>query len=96
MVPGVFLPVRSLPRAINGKVDRQRLAEMVVGVEENKVPIAPEALSEEVGKSSEMEERLAALWKSVLSVESVGVRDSFLRLGGDSLDKSTRCVEVKM
>jgi len=38
-----------------------------------------------VAPRSEVEERVAALWREVLGVAEVGVHDSFLELGGDSL-----------
>ena len=38
-----------------------------------------------VAPRGEVEERVAALWREVLGVESVGAHDSFLELGGDSL-----------
>ncbi|HEY4588333.1 MAG TPA: phosphopantetheine-binding protein, partial [Thermoanaerobaculia bacterium] len=34
---------------------------------------------------SELEEQVAAVWRQVLGVAEVGVHDSFLELGGDSL-----------
>ncbi len=38
-----------------------------------------------VAPRGEVEERVAAVWREVLGVEKVGVLDSFLELGGDSL-----------
>ena len=38
-----------------------------------------------VGVSGELEEALAALWTSVLKVESVSVDDNFFEVGGTSL-----------
>ena len=38
-----------------------------------------------VAPRSEVEERVAALWREVLGVAEIGVHDSFLELGGDSL-----------
>ncbi len=38
-----------------------------------------------VAPRGEVEERVAALWREVLGLESVGAHDSFLDLGGDSL-----------
>jgi phthiocerol/phenolphthiocerol synthesis type-I polyketide synthase E len=38
-----------------------------------------------VAPRGELEERVAAVWRQVLGMEQVGVHDSFLDLGGDSL-----------
>jgi acyl carrier protein len=38
-----------------------------------------------VAPRGEVEERVAAVWREVLGVAEVGVEDSFLELGGDSL-----------
>jgi acyl carrier protein len=38
-----------------------------------------------VAPRGEVEERIAVLWRQVLGLEQVGIHDSFLELGGDSL-----------
>jgi aryl carrier-like protein len=45
----------------------------------------PELEEEYVGPRSEMEEVLAGIWRKVLGVERVGVRDNFFDVGGHSL-----------
>jgi acyl carrier protein len=40
---------------------------------------------EYVAPRNDTEHRIATIWKRVLNVEQVGVRDSFSDLGGDSL-----------
>ncbi|MFL6261091.1 MAG: non-ribosomal peptide synthetase [Thermoanaerobaculia bacterium] len=77
MVPAVVVPLPELPLTSNGKVDRARLP-------------APDEGRREIDQSylaprSEMEQRLAAVWREVLRLERVGVSDSFFELGGDSL-----------
>lgn len=75
MVPAFFVPMSSLPLNPNGKVDRAALPE----------PTA--ASSNEVPRSSgsELEERIAELWKQALGTQRVGLDDNFFDLGGDSL-----------
>ncbi|KAK0637963.1 Nonribosomal peptide synthetase easA, partial [Lasiodiplodia hormozganensis] len=85
MLPKAFLPVRSLPRTAAGNIDRLQLREMVAT--KKATPDAKEISEQEVTRGpSEMEQRLLALWKSVLGLDNIAVCDSFLRLGGDSLD----------
>ncbi len=45
----------------------------------------PDLLTAYVAPRDEVEERLAALWVELLATEPVGVHDSFLELGGNSL-----------
>ena len=77
MVPSVFVPMRTWPLTSGGKLDRRALP-------------APEACRtepqvESSAPRSNVEEAVAAIWKEVLRVRSVGTRDNFLELGGDSL-----------
>jgi FkbH-like protein len=77
MVPSVFVFLEALPLTPNGKVDRKAL------------PAPPEdrsGLSEDfLPPSSSIELQLAAIWREVLHVNKIGVRDNFFDLGGNSL-----------
>ncbi len=76
MVPGVFVFLSELPVNANGKVDRAAL------------PAPGEALAERAGlelPQKPAEEALAAVFRQVLHVETVGRHDTFLDLGGDSI-----------
>ncbi len=75
MVPAVFTWMDALPRTTSGKLDRRRLPEPDVG---------PDG-AEHVPPRPGMEERLAAVWADVLSVERVGAHDDFFDLGGQSI-----------
>ncbi len=75
MVPAAWMGLESLPLNASGKVDRRALPR-------------PEAHREEeapVAARNESEEVLSGLWREVLGVPTVGVRDNFFRLGGHSL-----------
>ncbi len=78
MVPARWLVLYQLPRDVNGKLQRQRLADMLasqgdLGARGRRQP------------QSATEKRLAAIWADVLSRSEVGVDDGFFELGGDSL-----------
>src|SRR5690606_21187091 len=76
MVPSVFVFLPALPLSPNGKVDRKALPE----------PEAPPASREErLEPRTPLERFLAGLWSETLGVASVGVRDSFFELGGNSI-----------
>lgn len=70
-----------MPVTPNGKVDRAALSAIAEADEELHMAKAtyPDA------GLSEMERRIAEIWRLVLSVERVGLDDSFFDLGGDSL-----------
>lgn len=75
MIPAVIVAVEALPVTAAGKVDRRALP-------------APEPLLPSralILPRTPIETRVAAIWADVLGVESVGVEDDFLTLGGDSL-----------
>ncbi|MER7166290.1 amino acid adenylation domain-containing protein, partial [Micromonospora sp. NPDC000207] len=74
LVPADLVAVDAIPLNANGKVDRVALAASVV----------PEA-REQVAPRTDLERRLADIWAEVLSLDTVGVTDSFFDLGGDSL-----------
>ncbi|HSR69774.1 MAG TPA: amino acid adenylation domain-containing protein, partial [Acidobacteriota bacterium] len=77
MLPSVFVTLESLPLTPNGKIDRKSLP----------APSASRpALKEDFAAPLSSSERLvAAVWKEVLGLDEVGVRDNFFDLGGHSL-----------
>lgn len=86
MVPSRLIAMDQMPCLPNGKLDKNALSAMV-----NKV------LSEEVSVRKEsgpvemhLEERnfmkdLQKIWQEVLALETVGIRDNFFDIGGNSL-----------
>ncbi|HKI01525.1 MAG TPA: amino acid adenylation domain-containing protein, partial [Thermoanaerobaculia bacterium] len=77
MVPSSFVFLDALPRTANGKLDRKALDSLAVPARESaRVAVAPR---------NEMERLVAAVWREVLQIESVGVHDSFFEVGGNSL-----------
>ncbi len=70
-----FIALRdSLPHRQSGAIDRQALE-----------AFKPPANRDGTRPSSDIEARLAAIWKSMLAVESVAVDDNFFEIGGHSL-----------
>ena len=74
MIPAAFVVLPELPLTPNGKVDRRALP-------------APDWTGGEgfVAPRTPLETRVAEVWKEVLGIDRVGVRDSFWDLGGHSL-----------
>jgi acyl-coenzyme A synthetase/AMP-(fatty) acid ligase/acyl carrier protein len=78
MAPQAYLFLDGLPRIPTGKVDRGHLP----------LPARSRlsATAEYVAARDPTEKVLARIWQSVLGIDDLGVRDSFLELGGHSLD----------
>jgi acyl carrier protein len=77
MIPSSFVVMGELPMTPSGKLDRHALP-------------APDQSASEliptfVPPSNELEETIAAVWRSLLELTQVGVHDNFFDLGGDSL-----------
>jgi tyrocidine synthetase-3 len=78
MIPARFVLLEQLPLTSNGKVDRKRLPDPEsAGLETGVEYVAPR---------TEMEEKLALIWQEVLGRESIGVKDDYFDLGGNSLN----------
>ncbi|CAI6340684.1 unnamed protein product [Periconia digitata] len=79
MVPQFVHILNKFPINVNGKVDRKALAQ---------ITHTPEAAERSLRQpSTEKEKTLQRLWAQVLDIEadSIGLDDSFFRLGGDSI-----------
>jgi amino acid adenylation domain-containing protein len=77
MMPSRIVIMESLPILANGKVDRQALPP--AGSERPDIDTPYEA------PRTPVEDQVAAIWADVLGLDCVGVHDSFLDLGGHSL-----------
>ncbi|HEF4762590.1 TPA: non-ribosomal peptide synthetase [Pseudomonas putida] len=73
MVPAQLMRLDAMPLSPSGKLDRRALPEPQWQVREHVEPV------------TELEQRIAAIWREVLGLEQVGLRDDFFALGGHSL-----------
>ncbi|KAI9899658.1 hypothetical protein N3K66_006119 [Trichothecium roseum] len=88
MVPTVFFALRKLPLLSTGKMNRRMLR--AIGNSVSMAEIAGVKDGQKVAKrrpGSELEGQIQALWARTLNIEeeSIGMDDSFFRLGGDSI-----------
>lgn len=77
MIPTRFTVLDHLPHTANGKIDRLRLP-----APDGSRPLLDTPL---VLSRTLLEARLADIWQEALGVAPLGVHDSFIDLGGDSL-----------
>ncbi|HEY2510863.1 MAG TPA: amino acid adenylation domain-containing protein, partial [Polyangiaceae bacterium] len=75
MVPSAVVRLDALPLTPNGKVDRKALP----------APSFERDAREHVAPATPEEEAIAAIWREVLGLETLGMKDSFFELGGHSL-----------
>jgi len=76
MVPSQFLQVDAFPLNVNGKADRQVLAE--------RIPAVASASAGFNGMDA-VQQKIAEVWCTVLQRSEVGLHDNFFELGGHSL-----------
>lgn len=86
MVPERFMEMEQMPLAPTGKIDRKQLAE---------IQFSPLANSNYVAPENEMQQLLVNVWKQVLGLEQVGIKDNFFHIGGHSLKILEILVQVK-
>ena len=76
MIPAIFVTLNDLPLTPNGKVDRRALP----------VPdkASPETRENLVAPRDKIEYQLAQIWEEILGFRSIGVKDNFFDIGGNS------------
>jgi len=77
MVPTAWVSLPALPLNANGKLDRDQLPEP----DRARPALAVPAVS----PRDPLEQQLAAIWRTALELDAVGVEDNFFDLGGDSI-----------
>ena len=77
MVPSAFVLLDALPLTPNGKLDRQALPSPDGARHETATPFIPPA--------TEVERKLAAIFRGLLGMDEIGVDDNFFDLGANSL-----------
>ncbi len=77
MMPSRYCFIEQFPKTINGKIDRKALPDSVHGVAVRSAGF--------VEPGNDLEHTLCQIWSGVLGIPDVGIDDSFISLGGDSL-----------
>ena len=76
LFPAHIVELEALPLNPNGKVDRKALAKMAIPTPDQEGYVPPR---------NQLDEQLAKVWREMLKVDEVGIRDNFFEVGGHSL-----------
>ena len=87
MIPAAYIPLKTLPRTATNKTDRRQLRERGGAMTLEQLAALNPSSSERCPPETAMEQKLQELWAGVLGIEasSISATDSFLRIGGDSI-----------
>lgn len=77
MIPGYFVELQSFPLTANGKIDHRALPDPLRSSQERKGAARP--------PQSDMQIRIADIWKKELMRETINLDDNFFDIGGNSL-----------
>lgn len=77
LIPTRYVRLERMPLTSNGKIDRSLLPEPT--------PNNIQPAQDFAAPSTETEKTLAALWCDLLAIQSIGRRDNFFHMGGQSL-----------
>lgn len=85
MIPSKITKVKEIPQTPNGKVDKKLLESIeVVDMENNKKKNKFELLTEVLPRTI-LEYEIQQIWKEVLNLENIRLRDNFFEIGGSSI-----------
>ncbi|HEY2699563.1 MAG TPA: amino acid adenylation domain-containing protein [Pseudonocardiaceae bacterium] len=76
LIPAAFVRLACLPLTVNGKLDRRALPAPERADRTDTPYVAPDTAAERA---------VAAIWSELLGIDTIGARDGFFELGGDSL-----------
>ncbi|KEI98762.1 hypothetical protein N496_03920 [Clostridium botulinum A2B3 87] len=77
MIPSKFIVMDKLPVTLNGKINRKELPAPDFSINlNNEILVEPK---------NYIQKKLASIWREVLKIDKVGIRNKFFELGGDSI-----------
>ena len=88
-VPKQVLIVDEIPKGPTGKLQRIGLADKLAD------KLASRLQANFVAPKTSVEKELIEIWKNLLKVEQIGIRDDFHALGGDSLAMTSMIIEIE-
>jgi amino acid adenylation domain-containing protein len=87
MVPELFLPLKAVPLAATGKIDRHRLRDRAARLSRAEIEAYHGLTVAKRSPATLTEQTLQQLWAQVLNTapHTIGADDNFFHLGGDSI-----------
>ncbi|HDR7068761.1 TPA: AMP-binding protein, partial [Bacillus cereus] len=82
MIPQQIISIQNIPLTQNGKIDRKKLPQPINNLK-----------SSHLEPTNSTERKLVEIWKDVLGIQRVGIRDNFFEIGGHSL-KAARLISI--
>lgn len=76
MLPSIVMKVDSIPYNQSGKLNRKALPE----------PVVSTGGGEDLSNATTVEQKILAVWKSLLEINDLGLNDNFFEIGGNSLN----------
>lgn len=77
MIPDTYIKVNEFKMTINGKIDKNSLPNPNKSINETE--------TEYIEPKTEMEKKLADIWRNILNIEKISIEDNLFDLGADSL-----------
>ena len=89
MVPKFFERIEEIPLNLNGKVEKKKLVKHNFNNNESRKIIYPR---------TKTERELVNIWKEILNLDEVSIKDSFLGNGGDSIKmvRAMSCISERL
>lgn len=87
MLPSAYIPIQTVPMMTTGKADRRQLRAIGSALSAKDIARLSRVDGDRRGPRTDNERLIQVLWAEVLHVEpeSIGIDDSFFRIGGDSI-----------
>jgi acyl carrier protein len=89
LIPSEYIALKSLPKTVNGKVDRLALQSLAGHDSTSEISVPTELLG------SDRERQLIAIWSGVLGVTAIDRNSNFFELGGHSLLATQVIMEIE-
>ncbi|KAJ5319968.1 hypothetical protein N7508_000251 [Penicillium antarcticum] len=87
MVPNLWIPLSHLPKAVSGKIDRRLLRDTAAAMSQRDLYAFACSKTEKRAPITSSERTLRQVYADILQIQpaAIGMDDTFLRLGGDSV-----------
>lgn len=86
MIPSHFIVIDEMPLTSHGKINRRKLPDVMDDISMRKVIAFP---------TNQIEQNLVEIWKEILGIDNVGIKDNFIELGGHSMKMARMIYQIQ-